>query len=136
MNANEREGGEGGLNPTPRASQAGHVGVVDLLLERGAVVNAKAFMGTEPLHWVGSAGAAESLLDAGAEVDTRDSLGDTPLMWAIHIGRLDLAERLLARGADIAATNNAGETCMDDARLVEDPRVAEFLRRHGALDGL
>src|SRR5262249_862512 len=44
------------------------------------------------------------LLRRGANVDAADSDGWTALMWACRGGHLDIAETLLARGADISRT--------------------------------
>jgi ankyrin repeat protein len=77
------------------------------MLARGDA-NAKGTFERTLLHDLAARGAPEEqvpfatmLLDAGARLDARDDLlRSTPLGWACRWGRLDLAQLLLARGAD------------------------------------
>jgi ankyrin repeat protein len=48
----------------------------------------------------GSLDSATLLVEHGAVVDARDAMGRTPLMWAAQMGRGDVVQLLLAHGAD------------------------------------
>ncbi|MGB2997176.1 MAG: ankyrin repeat domain-containing protein, partial [Phycisphaerae bacterium] len=49
----------------------------------------------------------------GAWVKTRGRKGRTPLHWAMLGGHSDVAELLIARGADPNAKDSEGNTAMD-----------------------
>src|SRR5207253_1575946 len=50
----------------------------------------------------------ELLLNAGALVDARSADGSTALLWAVQKGDVDTALLLCFKGADIGATNDQG----------------------------
>lgn len=55
-----------------------------------------------PLHWAAErddCATAESLLKAGADLEARTSWGATPLDWAATMGSTNVADLLLAHGA-------------------------------------
>jgi ankyrin repeat protein len=53
------------------------------------------------------------LLDAGAPIDAVDVRGRTALMIAAELGRAEIAEALLARGADRTLTDKSGRSALD-----------------------
>ena len=68
-------------NPTP----TDHPRVVELLIERGAEVNAKTDTGFVALFWAaryGHEGVAKVLITHGADVNAKDKDGMTALKWA------------------------------------------------------
>lgn len=107
-----REGGSGGT-ALHWAASSGHVQVLELLLDQGADVNARAWprapeegddwngYGT-PLHLAarrGRAAAVAFLLRRGAEVDARTTTGHTPLGLAAARCDPEIVALLLANGA-------------------------------------
>jgi len=52
------------------------------------------------------------LVRAGAQVDHPTCKLSTPLRAAVYGGRLDIAEYLVAHGADINSANNYNNTCL------------------------
>ncbi|KAL8785693.1 MAG: hypothetical protein Q9195_008539 [Heterodermia aff. obscurata] len=61
------------------------------------------------LHYAVIGGAAaeviDLLIDAGVDVNVTDIDGETPLINAIFWGRIEMARRLIERGADVNAAN-------------------------------
>ena len=47
-------------------------------------------------------------------------------------GRENVAELLLAKGADVNARNNEGSSPLRYAQIWQDPDAVELLRKHGA----
>jgi len=76
--------------------------------------------GMTPLHWAADSGDEELFLmllamlgegpEAFKKVNIRDDNGDTPLHYAVLTERRSVAELLAARGADLYAENDDGET--------------------------
>ena len=101
-------------------------GLPQLLLDRGADVNARTLDGTTPLHWAVISQFADLamlnlLLDAGADVNAKNDKGRTPLHEAVaerfplmaDVGRgpdPEMVALLLDRGADVSATDGEGKT--------------------------
>ena len=82
------------------AAQKGHKDVVELLIAKGADVNAKGEYGNTPLHRATSRKEiAELLIANGADINARDYEGDTPLDIALRKGNEDVAELLRKHGA-------------------------------------
>ncbi|MBM4028988.1 MAG: hypothetical protein FJ280_26860, partial [Planctomycetes bacterium] len=114
------------------------VEILDLLLARGAVVNAAGQDGWMPLHTAAARGwqrAAEVLIDNGAHLNARTTStqsawgadrgpgGQTPLLLALRTGSVNVAQMLIDRGADIHAADEAGVTplaCASRAACGED----------------
>jgi uncharacterized protein len=109
-----------GATPLLRAALAGDLEVMELLLEAGA----------SPV----------------AAIDARESAtgGTTSFMVAAGVGwhgsssrgreedALRALELLLARGADVNAANQAGDTALHGAALRGSPAIIRFLADHGA----
>jgi ankyrin repeat protein len=121
--ADEHVADETGKPPIVYAAAAGRIDIVKRLLARNIDVNARYPHDLTLLMW--AAGADEKveqaevmtvvtfLLDGGAHVDDRDTRGRTALMIAAEGGRAEVANLLLARGADPSLRDNAGKRAAD-----------------------
>jgi ankyrin repeat protein/TPR repeat protein len=114
-----------------QAMRAKDVTVAELLIARGADVNAKAKTGYTPLHVAAGLGKLERvrlLLSKGASVDAMDTHG-TPLHAAVVQGQEGIVEALLAAGANPDARVPLGE----ETPLVLLNHVIFFTPRHDAI---
>ena len=142
--------------PLHAAAYDGRFEVLKELLARGANVNATNSWGATSLHEAARSEAARAelalaLINAGANVNARDPGGSTPLhvavggftgcmdgmipFWVKHSiarSRIQVAEALVAHGADLDAADSAGRTPL--GRAVEEGNRGgrAFLLKHGA----
>jgi len=103
----------------------GHDKVVQLLLDRGAQIEA-ANNGKTILMFaaeIGEEKVVQVLLDRGARIEAANEIGKTALMFAVHFGHEKVAQLLLDRGARIEAETKYGETALDLARKREQWNV-------------
>jgi ankyrin repeat protein len=99
--------------PLHYAAATQRTALIELLLERGADVNAVDQLGQTPLHLVASssdAKAVRAVIDADADVNARDGQGETPLHIAARRLSVTGVRALIAAGADVNARNKRGET--------------------------
>jgi ankyrin repeat protein len=141
VNARDRRG----FTPLMNAASWNNVELIELLLAKGAKINAvsepegeavkngKIQLGLfTPLllaSTYGSPRAIQTLLAAGADVNARDTRGMTPLMLAVTSERQnpEIARMLLAAGADGSIRSKAGETAADWARKFNHPAMLKAL---------
>ena len=107
-----------GAPPLLACARAGAVGAVQMLIARGADVNAKdTWRGQTALMWAASEDHAElikTLLAGGAEVDARSTGNFTALLFAVRQDAREAARLLIAAGADV---NLPGPNGQDLLRL-------------------
>lgn len=72
------------------------------------------------------------LISRGANVNARDVLGGTALMMAARGGRGDIARALIKAGADVNAKDNEGRTALSSAVDAGHGEVARLLEQAGA----
>ena len=70
---------------------------------------------------------AELLIAKGADVDAVDNRGKTPLHWAARWQNPEVAELLIANAANINVVDNRGKTPLDMAREAGHASIAEML---------
>ncbi|KAK4031351.1 ankyrin repeat-containing domain protein [Parachaetomium inaequale] len=92
----------------------GHEAVVQLLLDKGAAVDAKEdSTGRKPLSYAaryGREAVVQLLLDKGADVDAKDDSSETPLSWVATTGHETIVRQLLDKDADVDAKDDSGWT--------------------------
>jgi ankyrin repeat protein len=107
---------------------------VGLLIERGARVNAVSRnpQHNHPLHAALALGrnpeTVRRLLDHGADANAPQAGGFTPIFSAAASNRRDLAQMLLASGADPHPTSEFGKTPADFARERGHAEMAAWLQ--------
>jgi len=97
--------------------------ILQLLLERGASVNAKDCHGRTALIMTtegGKLSPVQLLLDHGAEIDSRDETGMTPLHSAVAHGSEAMVNLLIQTGADLGARDWDARTALHIAVSRED----------------
>ena len=139
---------QNGRTPLQLAALRGHKEVAELLIAKGADVNAQhdKISGQTPLHYAAYYGLKEMvelLIAKGADVNAKqeeliemvDTGGWTPLHFAANGGYMEVAELLITEGADVNAKNNGGETPLDLAIMRNRTETAALLRKHGGKTG-
>lgn len=122
--------------PLHWAIRSQHNGILALLLEKGAELNAKNREGRTPLHEAilgGNSVAIDMLLAKGASINAQDKTGSTPLHLAALFGNISTIERLLEHGADMNIQNNLGKTPLQmimESHVTEKEKIIELFRRY------
>jgi len=109
-----------GLTALHLAAFAGNLEAADLILMKGADVNASQGEGT-PLFQAclgGHEPVARLLLEYGAQPDGATDAGETPIMAAALTGNEPLARLLIEKGADVNKQTASGKSKLDESRDV------------------
>lgn len=114
------------------AAENGDLDILKMLLAKKADVNLDPTRGRrktalQAVSEDGCLDAVQLLLTAGAEVNVTGSTAP-PLLLAIRNGHLQVAEHLLAAGADIHATAYRGQTMQQAAEDSGDADMKEWVR--------
>jgi hypothetical protein len=81
----------------------------------------------------GQAGLVRLLLERGADVNARDKETEaTALIAAAHQGHAQVVEILLQKGADVNAKDKTGKTALGQATRYNHEDVAKLLKERGA----
>ena len=118
----------GDPSPLNQAVVAGNRAMTELLLNRGADVNANGSQGT-PLHQAANWGfqaVTEALLSAHADVNALNQGGVTPLFLAASAGREKIVQMLLAAGAKVNLKDDKGRTVLNYA-IGNSPEIFQAL---------
>jgi ankyrin repeat protein len=121
--ADERAPDETGKPPLVYAAAGARLDIVKRLLARNIDINARYPNELTLLMWASgpdekapeaqAINVVSYLLDAGAHIDDRDDRGRTALMIAAEGGHTEIANLLLARGADPSLKDKAGKRAAD-----------------------
>ena len=99
-----------GHSATPRES--GHLQMVDLLLARGAPIDARNLAGSTALYFAAEGShilIAQRLIERGADVNLTGRSGISPIAAAAYAGNDIIFDALLAHGADERAPDDTGK---------------------------
>ncbi len=105
-----------------------------LTLALTSLLTATAF--ADPIHddaRSGNLAGVQAELDKGVNVNAKeDGFGPTPLQFAAGYGHKEIAELLIAKGANVKANNNNGFTALHLAASEGHKEVVELLIANGA----
>jgi len=116
----------------------------NMLIQRGANVNAKNSQRETPLHKAVMNPRirmilVELLIGAGAKVN-ESVKGGTPLHYAVQLSRTDLVTILMANGADVTIKDSRGDTPLDLCKQFKNEallrKLQEFVKLGEFLDSL
>jgi ankyrin repeat protein len=123
--------------PLAVAARYGQLGVVRLLMERGAEMSARGKSGSTALHWAAGRGHEEVvsfLLEQGAQPNIANESKKTPLMLACEKGHLGGVQALAQHlgGQRLDKKSRFGKTALHFAAEWGHEEVVKFLLGQGA----
>ena len=110
--------------PLMMASLRGNLEAAKLLIAKGAAVNRSGWTPLHYAASGPSLPLLELLLDRGAVIDAASPSRSTPLMMAAGYGAQEAVELLLGKGADVRARNDKGLSAADFARNAGREKLA------------
>lgn len=127
--------GPGGWTLMHMAAIRGDAALAEAMLAKGVKAGATSDDGRTPLFWSASRPVAELLIGKGADVNARDNFGRRPLHLAAMFGRTNVAAALMDRGAEVNPADACGTTPLDLAVAEDQKAAADLLRKRGAATG-
>ncbi|CAG8103036.1 unnamed protein product [Penicillium salamii] len=124
-----------GTNPIISASQGGYEKVVQLLLEKGAEVNAKGGHSGNALQAASSEGhdnIVKLLLEKGAEVNAKGGYFGNALQAASSEGHDKIVQLLLEKGAEVNAKGGYFGNALQAASSEGHNKIVQLLLEKGA----
>jgi ankyrin repeat protein len=121
--------------PLHFAAKNGDIQIVDMLLKRGARINAKNYDGHTPLHIAithNKMEITELLVNQGAAVNATNNDGITPLHQALETCSEDIINLLLSRVANVNARDGDGRTYIHIAAVRGILQIGNHLLKNGA----
>jgi ankyrin repeat protein len=125
------------MSPLMIAAYDGSTEIAQLLIEKGAELNAKGGpdMDMTPLIYAVSQDSFDMvklLIEKGANVNVKTRYGWTPLFFAASRGRVDIAKLLIEKGANVNVKLPTGETVLSEAEKQGKGDLVKLLRQAGA----
>ncbi|KAK6055713.1 ankyrin repeat protein [Cooperia oncophora] len=112
--------------------------IINLLVGRGADVNARDSYGMTPLHhgaMKGNEPAVKALIKHGADVNAKTIKGTTPLLTACVHGYDEIIQTLLSNGADTSGTDKRMNSVYHIAAHHGRSDTLKLLLQHGGQTG-
>ncbi|MHC4509128.1 MAG: ankyrin repeat domain-containing protein [Planctomycetota bacterium] len=127
-----------GWTPLHWSAYGGTRGAFDLLVSRGADVNARTHEEETVLHllvrWGEDSDYVKFVLSRGVNINAADACGWTALHRAVLYNRPEIVEFLIAEGADVNLKDSDGRTALFLSKERGQTEIAELLEKHGAKD--
>ena len=128
--ANPNVKSEAGVSPLMIAITRNDRGMMDLLRTRGAILGeSEGQLLVESRH--GNLERVRQLLEAGISANVPGPHGSTPLLEAVHGGHLEVARKLIDRGADVHRVGG-GRSALEWAVRGGNLAIVQLLLAHGA----
>ena len=107
---------------------------MQLLIKKGANVNAVNKIGETPLMWCNhDIQKTKLLLQNGADINAKAKSGNTALLIAcVGSGQYEMVRLLLSKGADAKAINELGQSALHRTAMFGDTATAALLLSNGA----
>lgn len=105
---------------------------IDVLLRKGAAINRAGWTPLHYAAAAGSNDIVQVLLDKGAYIDARSPNRTTPLMIAAYEGHYSAVKLLLDRGADVLLKNDLGLNATDLTKRLGRDDIKELLSEYMA----
>ena len=113
-----------------KAADDGNIEAIKQHIAAGTDVNSN--YEWTPLHAAANKETAELLIAKGADINAKDDTGGTPLFWAALEGNEEVAELLIGQGADVNAAGPKGWTALHWAVAMAQKKSVELLIGEGA----
>lgn len=117
--------------PLHVACADGNSGMVELLIDRGAFLNAETKLKSTPLHFAvlkDDFNISKILIDANAKLNVQDRYNNTPLHYAAENGYVEILWYLLKHNADQELKNNNNQTAYERAK---DVAILQVFKQFG-----
>lgn len=117
------------------ASYFGHTSIAQLLIGKGANIDARDGSSYTALSWAvirGHMATAQLLIENGADIEASDTYKTTPLVKAVRNGDEAIAQLLIEKGADIEAKEFFNNTPLLEAAKNGHKAIAKLLIEEGA----
>uniref|UniRef100_A0A8C1Y557 Ankyrin repeat domain 52 n=1 Tax=Cyprinus carpio TaxID=7962 RepID=A0A8C1Y557_CYPCA len=121
--------------PLHRAAASQNEGSVELLLRKGADVNAQDRFCQTALHVAAANRAMKCvhiLIPYVSSLNAADRFGRSALHHAVHSGHAEVVKLLVAYSADVSCRDKQGFTPLHAAALGGHTEVVKYLLKHGA----
>ncbi|XP_037070457.1 integrin-linked protein kinase homolog pat-4-like [Pollicipes pollicipes] len=128
------EGDDHGFSPLHWAAKYGHVGIVEMLIQRGARIGATNMGDDTPLHLAAAHGhrpVVQLLLRSKADVNLTNEHGNTPLHYACFWSYQGIADDLIQAGALVTIANRFGKMPLDCCKGSMATRLHELAVQTG-----
>jgi len=116
-------------------AREGQPEIVSLLVQRGAILDARTVSGATPLGLAASADRLEMvrvLLGVGADPKASDKHGQTWIMSAAYGGHVEVMSVLVTAGADVMGRDEDGNTALSNAAYTGQVPAVAWLLDHRA----